>query len=122
MADLAEFMDRYADRRPVRGESFPLSSVGPASRRIARAADTPERAEQVLASLFWWCYVRTRQFERDTGDISQEGRRHVVVSHGHETMHDLLILARGVGETYRVRVPSSFPQSANRPGTRTRVL
>jgi len=70
MAGLAEFMDAHttigeAGGRSDRGQER-LAESGSAYGRIARAADDPDRADQLLASLFWWCFVLTREFSYST--------------------------------------------------------
>jgi hypothetical protein len=114
MAGLADFMDSHTSagraystgivfRGTPSGEGVRLADSGPASRRIARAARDPGVAEQVLASLFWWCYVQTRLFESDSRGISRApDQRRIIVSHAGGTRYDLLLLASGVGETFEV--------------------
>ena len=106
MAGLAEFMDSYAPgagdepfHDPVfRGLPGPggaaLADSGPGSQVIARAARSPELAEQVLASLFWWCYVRTQRFRSESPAAALPGQRQIIVSHDDGgTRHSLLVLA-----------------------------
>jgi hypothetical protein len=83
-----------------------LADSGPNSQRIARAARSPDLADQVLASLFWWCYVRTQDFQRDLdSDIDPlQDQRQIIVSHADDTRHDLLVLAPNVPETFGVTV------------------
>jgi len=118
MAGLAEFMDRNASAgrgdvgtdTSFRGVPQPtgarLADSGPNSQGIARAARSPGLADQVLASLFWWCYVRTQDFQRDLfSDIDPlQDQRQIIVSHADDTRHDLLILAPNVPETFGVTV------------------
>ncbi len=116
MADLAEFMEN-ALRGRIRGDFPPfrgqrpvrrLADSGRASLAIARTIGDAGRAEQVLASVFWWCYVRTGPFEdlirrsipgafmdRDTRSANPIRGRDVqlmVVAHDVATRYDLLVL------------------------------
>lgn len=116
MARLDEFMDRYA---PGRGSdpADNLADAGPASRRIAQAiaqrgGPRPELAERVLASLFWWCYVQTDDFELITEDIGERGQRQIVVRHAN-VAYDLLILSPDVTEPYGIAIG---PQDVTSPG------
>jgi hypothetical protein len=133
MAGLSDFMDEntstgfgyspgfagaFRGARPVR-----LADSGPASRRIADAARRPELAEQVLASLFWWCYVRTEQFRSDSrGAGGSRGNRQIVVSHARGTRHDLLLLAPDVGETFEATVSDDIPLGIRSPAAYGRDL
>jgi hypothetical protein len=133
MAGLSDFMDANASTgfgyspgltgafrgaRPHR-----LADSGGASKRIADAARRPELAEQVLASLFWWCYVRTERFPSDSrGASSSPGTRQVIVSHARGTRHDLLLLAPDVVETFEATVSGDFPPGLRSPGAYGRGL
>src|ERR1700691_2427750 len=100
MAGLGRLMDENTttgfwyspDTGPVfRGvpSGLRLADSGPASRRIADAARRPELAEQVLASLFWWCYVRTAKFGADSRGVSGSPvQRQIIVGHADGTRHD----------------------------------
>lgn len=114
MAGLAEFMDRHVPpsrndptRLGFRPAQHSLAVSGPNSARIARAAPSRNAGDQMLAALFWWCYVQSEDFELDTwsylDDLDGEYRR-IMVSHGEGSRYDLLILARSVREPFAVRV------------------
>jgi hypothetical protein len=99
-----------------------LADSGPASGLIADAAPDPELAERVLAALFWWCKVRTAEFETDSrGYGGSPGQRQIVVSHADGTRHDLLLLVPGVPETFVATVSgpvyTRFSLSQGRPQT-----
>ncbi len=114
MAGLSEFMDAHTSTGswyssgfrsswPGRRSRLRLADSGPASRRITAAARSPELSEQVLASLFWWCYVRSEMFRLDSrGMSSSPAQQQVIVSHAKGTRYDLLLLAPDVGETFEV--------------------
>ena len=144
MARLADFMDRHApadrdylpsdevsrhfpsdkvSRYETRPPRVRLANSGPNSRRIARAAGRPELAEQVLASLFWWCYVRTPEFrldsrgigfQRDSQQTQVQSQSQIIVSHDGDTRRDLLVLAPKVRETFGTRVRSPKPGVSSR--------
>jgi hypothetical protein len=112
MADLAQFMEdaltdralRLLERRPAPR----ISQSGGASSRIARSIRDADRADQVLATVFWWCYVRTPAFATDMrthapsvrlsadrwseGPDLRSGTQLVVVRHGEVPQYDLLVL------------------------------
>jgi hypothetical protein len=128
MAGLAEFMDRHASRagdfetEPVRSFARPggrpPAECGPSSARIARAARTRRFGEQMLAALFWWCYVRSDDFPASRVvpryAESLADQRQILVSHDDGARWDLLILAPGVPAPAGARV-TPVP-SAVRPG------
>jgi hypothetical protein len=105
MAGLDDFMNAYA---PLTGSpARPLASCGPNSARIARAAYTPRFGEQTLASLFWWCYVKSDEFTenpvlRRYGGVNGSERQ-ILVGHSGGAAYDLLILKPGVDGIARTR-------------------
>lgn len=128
MANLAEFMNDQLG-------AFPgplLRESGPSSLQLYRAARNAQLTESVLASLFWWCFVRTGDFQHDVLDYvpSLRGeartgpspRREIIVSHAQGGRHDLLILAADAREPFTIHGVSGagvFPgaqQGIIRPG------
>ncbi len=77
-----------------------LADSGAACSVIAETIGDRDRAEQVLATLFWWCYVRTPLFEGAISRYITQGKRRVrredlqiiVVAHGDDARRDLLVL------------------------------
>jgi hypothetical protein len=67
----------------------------------------------MLASLFWWCYVRTNDFRLDIRGVGEEGQRQILVSHADGSLHDLLILVPGMRAPYCIRVASEPISRAN---------
>ena len=126
MAGLAEFMDRHASRADVletvrsigQPGGRPPAECGPSSARIAGAARTRQFGEQMLAVLFWWCFVRCDDFRanRVVRRYAQwlDDQRQILVSHDDGARWDLLILAPGVPAPAGARV-TPVP-SAVRPG------
>lgn len=116
MAGLSDFMDANTStglRSITRYARVPsglgLADSRQASRRIASAARRPELAEQVLASLFWWCYVRTRKFRSDSRGVSGSPiQRQIIVSHADGTRYDLLLLAPDAGEPFEAEAHSAY--------------
>jgi hypothetical protein len=127
MAGLSDFMDANTSTGlwyspdtlfVIRGvpSGLRLADSGPASRRIASAARRPELAEQVLASLFWWCYVRTRKFRSDSRGVSgSQVQRQIIVSHADGTRHDLLLLAPDVGEPFEATASDPYDNRRHSP-------
>jgi len=129
MAGLADFMDAHASADPwypvpVYRGSAPgrawLANSGFTSRRIAGAARDPELADQMLASLFWWCFVRTPEFSSVTRGVGDSAAaRRIIVGHADGTRHDLLVLEPGVRETFTARASAGergSPQGLQSPG------
>jgi hypothetical protein len=141
MTGLADFMDERVPSGPgyasARGgwrgvtkgtppDGSRLAGCGPACRLIADEAGAPALAEQLLASLFWWCKTRTAEFAADSrGFGDAPGQRQIVVNHADGTRHDLLLLAPGVPETFTVTVSgplyNRFTADRGRPSTITEV-
>jgi hypothetical protein len=109
MAGLAAFMDRYAtddfDRPVFRGAprrsafGLPLADAGPSSARIAQAAGTPQLGEQLLATLFWWCYLRSDALLEAVPEMRGHNLNEfppILASHAQGTRFDLLILVPGL--------------------------
>jgi hypothetical protein len=96
---LSEFMDAQLGGRP--GPS--LVASGPASDRLSQAVRRETGAESVLASLFWWCYVRTDEYSPP----DSHGHR-IVVSHANGTRHDLLELTSTNREPLVLRMNSGL--------------
>ena len=136
MAGISEFMDDYADDAlyrgitrggPFRGPGRRLADAGANCNRITRAAPTVQFGEQMLSSLFWWCYVRTDNFAQalEIGGLRESGpgHRQIIASHAEGTRFDLLILAPEVRAPRGVRVtpdPSSV-RSRPSPGDLTSI-
>lgn len=108
MANLAEFMNDQLDASPA-----PLlRESGPSSVRLYEATRNEQLTESVLASLFWWCYVRTGTFQddlrdyapplRDEARTTPSPRREIIVSHARGSRHDLLILTADTREPFTI--------------------
>jgi hypothetical protein len=131
MAGISEFMDSYSGdglyrgitRGSWRGRSGRLlADAGPNCDRIARAAPTARFGEQMLSSLFWWCYVRTDNFA-EALEISglreiKPGHRQIIASHAEGTRFDLLILAPEVRAPRGVTVTPDRSYARSRPSPR----
>ena len=114
MAGLAEFMDRHVPpgrndptRLGFRPAQRSLASSGPNSARIARAAPSRDAGEQLLATMFWWCYVQSVEFERDTSSYRDDLDglyQGMMVGHRNGSRFDLLILTRSVREPFAIQV------------------
>lgn len=119
MTGLSDFMDAHASADPgysryvYRGTEpnrVRLADSGIASQEIARAARDPELAEQILASLFWWCFVRTSTFNDTTRGVGGSAvARQIIVGHAGGTRHDLLILESSIRETFTARISAETP-------------
>lgn len=114
MAGLAEFMDRYVppgrndpNRLGFRPAERSLGSSGLYSARIARAAPSRDAGEQMLAAMFWWCYVQSVEFKRDTplyrDDLDGEYPG-MIVGHANGSRYGLLILTRSTREPFAIQV------------------
>jgi hypothetical protein len=108
--------------RSQRGDAG-LASSGPNCQLIARAAPSSGLAEQALASLFWWCYVRTGKFldSRGIGDLRDQ--RQIIVSHDGGTRYSLLLLSPNVhGPFGSLVAPIEFGFPPQSPGLRDIAL
>jgi hypothetical protein len=105
MTSLAEFVEAHT-RLPGTAPAFRYVQVeaSPASERIMGSYSDPQFIRKTLATLFWWCYVRTPQFRLSWPDTPPERRREIVVSHADGRLHDLLVLVPGAREPYTVFV------------------
>jgi hypothetical protein len=107
VAGISEFMDGYTGGDPIRTVTRGLrdrpgrrlAEAGPNCNRIARAAGTPQFAEQILSTLFWWCFVRT-----DNPAQRAPGGPQILAGHGQGTRFDLLVLSPTVRRPFAVRL------------------
>jgi hypothetical protein len=117
MAGLAEFVE--ARTRPGAGGPDARYVQVEASRnslRMAQSARSQQFARQTLATLFWWCYVRTSQFQLSLPHTRPEDRHEIVVSHANGQNYDLLVLIPGIREPYTVGVaPTATTSSRSSP-------